>query len=315
MSRPAITVLAAGLSTTVQDFGRPGYGASGISASGAADPLALHLGNALAGNPPGSAALEMTLTGGSFAFHQPCVIALAGSDFPATLAGKPIDIWRSYAVRAGDTLEIGATRSGARCYLCVSGGLVVPPFLGSASTHLASALGGFEGRALRKGDELQIGEATQSFIPHIISSSLISAWSDRSILRITEGPQSEWFPQSSLQTLCTAEFRVTEDSNRLGLRLAGPVLPATVSGELITEGVPLGALQITPSGQPILLFVEQQTTGGYPKIASVISADLFRIGQLRPRDTIRFARVSFAEARAAWIEMQRLPASPESLFA
>jgi biotin-dependent carboxylase-like uncharacterized protein len=315
MSRPAIAVIAAGLSTTVQDFGRPGHGSAGISPSGAADPISLHFGNALVGNPPGTAALEMTLTGGSFAFHRSCVIALAGSDFPAILAGKPIDGWRSYEVHAGDTLEIGATRSGARCYLCISGGVVVPTFLGSASTHLASALGGFEGRALRKGDELQIGEATQPFASRTLSHSAIAAWNGRNLFRITDGPQSDWFPESCLQTLCSAAYRVTEESNRLGLRLDGPALPATTTGELITEGVPLGALQITPSGQPILLFVEQQTTGGYPKIANVISADLFRIGQLRPRDTIRFARVSLPEARAAWMEMQHLLSAKESLFA
>jgi biotin-dependent carboxylase-like uncharacterized protein len=315
MSRAAIAVVAAGLSTTVQDFGRPGQGPAGISPSGAADPVALRLGNLVVGNPPDAAALEMTLTGGSFLFHKPCSIALAGSDFPATLAGKPIDIWRAYSVQAGDTLSIGATRSGARCYLCIAGGILVPPFLGSASTHLASALGGFEGRALRKGDELYIGESPQPFAPRAISPATISAWSNRNLLRITDGPQSDWFPDFPLQTLCSAEYRVTEESNRLGLRLEGPALRATTAGELITEGVPLGALQITPSGQPILLFVEQQTTGGYPKIANVISADLFRIGQLRPRDIIHFARVSLAEARTAWIEEQRILVSTESLFA
>jgi biotin-dependent carboxylase-like uncharacterized protein len=315
MTRAAITVVAAGLSTTVQDFGRPGHGPVGISASGAADHVALHFGNLLVGNAPGTAALEMTLTGGSFLFHTPSVIALAGSDFPATLAGKPIDNWRSYSVQAGDTLEVGATRSGARCYLCIAGGVVVPPFLGSASTHLASSLGGSEGRALRKGDELHSGAAAQQFTSRAISRSTISTWSNRNILRITDGPQSDWFPESSLQTLCSADYRVSEESNRLGLRLEGPSLTPSITGELITEGVPLGALQITPSGQPIILFVEQQTTGGYPKIANVISADLFRIGQLRPRDTIRFARVSVAEARAAWIELRRILSATESFFA
>jgi biotin-dependent carboxylase-like uncharacterized protein len=292
----SLLVESPGLLTTVQDLGRSGFGARGISPSGAADPVALQLGNLLVGNALGAAALEMTLMGGNFIFSEPAAIALAGSDFGATLNAQALDSWRSYSVAAGEKLPIGTTRSGARCYLCVAGGLQVKPFLGSASTHLVSGLGGFAGRRLS-------------------STALRILQPRNAVLRVTDGPQCDLFSAETVRSFYDGEFRVTEESNRLGLRLAGLALKSTLQQEMITEGVTLGAIQITPSGQPIVLFVEQQTTGGYPKIANVIGADLFRIGQLRPRDNIHFERVSFAQARAAWLELQQLLNSGDTLFA
>jgi antagonist of KipI len=300
----------------VQDLGRPGFGVRGISPSGAADPVALQLGNLLVGNTPGTAALEMTLMGGKFVFSEPTAIALAGSDFATTLNEHALDTWRSYSVAAGEQLRAGPTRDGARCYLCVAGGIQVEPFLGSASTHLVSGLGGFAGRGLRKGDVVTILDATTKFVERTLSSAALQILQPRkAVLRVTDGPQCDLFSAEMVRSLYESEFRVTEESNRLGLRLEGATLKSTLQEEMITEGVTLGAIQITPSGQPIVLFVEQQTTGGYPKIANVISADLFRIGQLRPRDNIRFERVSFAQARAAWLELQQLLTSRDTLFA
>jgi biotin-dependent carboxylase-like uncharacterized protein len=312
----SLLVESPGLLTTVQDLGRSGFGARGISPSGAADPVALQLGNLLVGNALGAAALEMTLMGGNFIFSEPAAIALAGSDFGATLNAQALDSWRSYSVAAGEKLPIGTTRSGARCYLCVAGGLLVKPFLGSASTHLVSGLGGFAGRRLRKGDVLRIGMTQTKFVERTLSSTALRILQPRNaVLRVTDGPQCDLFSAETVRSFYDGEFRVTEESNRLGLRLAGLALKSTLQQEMITEGVTLGAIQITPSGQPIVLFVEQQTTGGYPKIANVIGADLFRIGQLRPRDNIHFQRVSFAQARAAWLELQQLLNSGDTLFA
>jgi len=312
----SLLVESPGLLTTVQDLGRPGFGARGISPSGAADPVALQLGNSLVGNAPGAAALEMTLMGGNFILSEPTAIALAGSDFGATLDGQALDTWRSYSVAAGEKLRIGSTRSGARCYLCVAGGIQVEPFLGSASTHLVSGLGGFAGRSLRKGDLVKIRDAATTFVERALSSTTLRILQPRKVVvRVTDGPQFDLFSAESVRSFYESEFRVTEESNRLGLHLEGPALKSTLQQEMITEGVTLGAIQITLSGQPIFLFVEQQTTGGYPKIANVISADLFRIGQLRPRDNIRFERVSFAQARAAWLELRQLLASGDTLFA
>jgi antagonist of KipI len=311
----SIVIESPGLLTTIQDFGRPGHGPLGISPSGAADPIALHIGNLLVGNEPGAAALEMTLAGGHFQFHQDTVIALTGSDFAATINQRSVATWRSYQVRAREKLSVGATQQGARCYLCIAGKLDVKPFLGSASTHLLSGLGGLQGRALRKGDVLSISKPPRAFTERRLKESVVKSLLQREVLRVTDGPQCDFFAEETKTLFYGGTFNVTEESNRLGLRLVGPVIKSISAREMITEGVTLGAIQITPSGQPIILFVEQQTTGGYPKFTNIIGADLFRIGQLRPRDTVRFTRVSFSEARATWIDLQQLLASGDRLFA
>jgi biotin-dependent carboxylase-like uncharacterized protein len=308
-----IHVQAPGLLTTVQDLGREGFGPLGVSPSGAADPISLRLGNRLVGNAENAAALEMTLLGGTFLFPEGGVIALTGSDFGATLDGVPVDIWTSVEAKPGQTLRVGSTRSGARCYLCAQGGIVVKPFLGSASTHLLSGLGGHEGRALRKGDVLQIGPATVSFHKKAVAPRALERLSPRKVLRATPGPQNDWFPAPSQRLFYESMYRVAEESNRMGLRLEGKPVAQGSSGEMITEGVSIGAVQITAAGLPIILFVEQQTTGGYAKIANVISADLHSLGQLRPRDEIRFERVDWETARSLLQEQEKLLASEDLL--
>jgi antagonist of KipI len=199
--------------------------------------------------------------------------------------------------------------------LCIAGGIQVERFLGSASTHLLSGLGGFAGRGLRKGDVLQFGAMERRIRRRRISAKVLEMLKPRKSLRVSEGPQADWFSEETTRAFFEGAFRVSEDSDRLGLRLVGASLMPESTREMISEGVSLGAVQVTPSGQPIILFVEQQTAGGYPKIANVIGADLHSIGQLRPRDEIRFERVSLDEARALWIAQQQLLNSGEELFA
>ena len=304
-----IEVQAPGLLTMVQDLGREGYGPMGISPSGAADAISLRLGNRLVGNLEGAAALEMTLVGGAFRFPQGAVIALSGSNFGATLDGAAVGLWAAMQVQPGQILQMGATRSGARCYLCVQGGIAVEPLLDSASTHVLSGLGGFEGRALRRGDLLRIGPGACPFRKRSIDAKSLERLSPRKVLRVTAGPQSDWFPESSQRAFYARAYRVAEESNRMGLRLEGAPVGVDSKREMITEGVPLGAVQVPAGGQPIILFVEQQTTGGYPKIANVICADLPSVGQLRPRDEIRFERVEFQTARSLLREQETLLAS------
>jgi antagonist of KipI len=310
-----LVVESAGLQTTVQDFGREGFGVLGVSASGAADAVALRLGNLLLENPPDTPALEMTLTGGTLLFPDGAVICLAGANFGAEMDGKVLELWRPHAILPGKRAALGATRDYARCYLCVAGGVGVADFLGSASTHLMSGLGGWEGRALRKGDVLQIGKLEKNIRQRKLRAGVLEALKPGKKLRVTQGPQFDWFSEEARRVLLGGEFVVSEESNRIGLRLDGPRLAARGNAEMISEGTPVGAIQVTPSGQAILLFVEQQTTGGYPKIANVIAADLHSVGQLRPRDTIRFEEVSLAAARKQWIEQQDLLESEERLFA
>jgi antagonist of KipI len=311
----SLIVESAGLQTTVQDLGRPGFGPEGVSASGAADPVALRLGNLLVENQPGVAGLELTLVGGSFVFPDGAVIAITGADLGATVNGRPLEMWASHTLEPGTKLMFGATRNFARGYLAIAGGIHVDPFLGSASTHVLSGLGGFEGRALRKGDRLRIGRASKKARRRRITLAALYAFKPRKVLRVTEGPQAHWFSEAAKQVFYRELFRVSEESDRVGLRLEGTALDGSTAREMITEGVSLGAVQVTPSGQPIILFVEQQTTGGYPKIANIIAADLHRIGQLRPRAEIRFQRTPLAVARSLWIEQERLLNAPEQLFA
>ncbi|HXY25257.1 MAG TPA: biotin-dependent carboxyltransferase family protein [Candidatus Acidoferrum sp.] len=316
-----IVVLSPGLLTTVQDLGREGFGPLGVSPSGAADPVSLRIGNRLVGNAESAPALEMTLLGGTFQFPQGAKVALTGSDFGVTLEGAPVQLWSSFEVRPGQILRFGPTRSGARCYLCMRGGIDVKPFLGSASTHLLSGLGGHEGRALRKGDVLKLGRTGIPACPlpseaagkvpclRRLATKARERLAPRKVLRVTPGPQSDWFPEASQQIFYGSSYRVAEESNRMGLRLEGPAIPEGAHGEMVSEGVSLGAVQIAAGGHPIILFVDQQTTGGYAKIANVISADLHSLGQLRPRDEIRFERVNWESARRILIEQEGLLAS------
>ena len=275
----SLRVLDPGFQTSVQDLGRFGYAHLGLAASGAADALALRAGNLLVGNQENEAALEMTLVGATLEFERAAVIALTGSDM-----GAGFPLWRAVEVAAGTVLRCGASRPGARGYLAVRGGITTPKVLGSASAHLTTGVGG---RALRKGDVLPVGDAAvrearrQSLHPPTAEGPL----------RVVEGPQAAWFGEE----LYAGAYRVLEESNRMGLRLRGEAIPSP-AGHMITEGVALGAVQIPPDGQPIVLFVEHQTTGGYPKPTNVISADLWRLGQLRPRDEVRFERVRMERA-------------------
>jgi antagonist of KipI len=333
-----IHVQTPGMFTTVQDLGRYGHGPIGVSPSGAADSISLRIGNLLVGNPENTAALEMTLLGGTFAFPDGGVVALAGADFGPSLLSNPtrqgrdplpsgptrqdgdpvapafgnvpIQMYAAFDVPPGGILKTGPTRSGARCYLCVRGGIAVKPLLGSASTHILTGLGGLEGRALRKGDVLEIGVAHS--LMRAVSTldsrfqEILRKLAPRKTLRTTVAPQTDRFSAESLRLFYSSVYTVTEESNRMGLRLQGPVLDTFRKGQMTSEGVSLGAIQIPASGQPIILFVEQQTTGGYPKIANIISADLPSVGQLRPRDEIRFELVTPEIARALIREQETL---------
>ena len=276
-----IRVVSAGLQTTVQDLGRFHHAHFGVSASGAADPLALRAANLLVGNAENAAALEMTLIGATLEFETAAVVALTGADF-----GAGLPLWTSHEIPAGHTIRCGPTRSGARCCLAVRGGLDVPRAMGSASVHVMTGVGG---RSLRSGDRLAIGNAAirrpRGAIAHPPRHT------SQALLRVTAGPQAARFHGE----LYRAAYTITEESNRMGLRLRGPAIPSPPGG-MLTEGVALGAIQIPPDGQPIVLFVEHQTTGGYPKPANLISADFWKLGQARPRDMVHFEEVDLDRA-------------------
>lgn len=299
-----LNVHAPGLLTTVQDCGRPGAAHWGVSASGTADALALRVGNLLLGNGDDAPALEITLVGGVFSFERETQIVLAGADFETQLADADVPPWQVVTLGPGRELRVGAARTGARCYLCVRGGFDVPRILQSASTHVVTQLGGFEGRALRAGDRIALGAAP----PRPAWTAPAPAWLRQAYapraIRVTRGPQWDWFDPEAGAAFVSAPYMVREQSNRMGIRLTGPVVTQVTEESLLTEGVSLGAIQIDGTGQPIVLFVEHQTTGGYPKLANVCSVDFHRLGQLRPRDRVQFEFTSLDAARAAFLEQE-----------
>lgn len=337
-SAGAFTVERAGLFTTIQDLGRPGHARLGISAAGAADPIALRLANRLAGNPENAAALEMTLTGGVFRFEADAVVALAGADMQAQIradAGTlPVETLSAAFVPAFARLECGPARSGARAVLAVRGGIREGVWLGSASTHAGSRLGGQDGRALVQGDRLTFGAGASGASRSPVSAAAavprllrrlefeLRSSSDAPlttgapltagvanpippvVLRVTAGAQWTGFDPGARAVFTEAEYTVSGASDRMGLRLEGAPVPPPGDGRMPTEGMPLGAVQIPPAGRPVILFVDHQTTGGYPVIAAVVSADLPQLGQLRPGARVRFRVIDLTAARALLLEQE-----------
>ncbi len=299
-----IRVAKPGLLTTVQDLGRYGYAHLGISPGGAADRLSFRIANLLVGNDENAPALEMTLLGATLEFEENAVVALTGSDceYQTGLAKVPLNV--AFDVPAGAVLQCGSMTNGARGYLAVQGGLAIPPVMGSASTLIPGCFGGFKGRRLQSGDVLQVRRHSSLPIRSLRAGSLDSCHAHRA-LRVTKGPQQDWFGLDAFEKLFCAPYIVSEQSDRTGLRLQGAAVRPREPSELLTDGIPLGAIQVPPDGQPIILFVDQQTTGGYPKIANVIAADLHRVGQLRPRDQVQLVEVSLAEAVQALRDQER----------
>jgi antagonist of KipI len=291
----AIRVQDPGLLTTVQDLGRYGYSHLGISPGGAADSLAMRIANLIVGNAENAPTLEMTLAGATVEFDEASVVALTGGECDCRIGGEAAPMWQAIRVPARGILVCGAMKTGARLYLAIQGGLDVQPIMGSASTNMAGHFGGFEGRGLRKGDLLGVRRGPNSRAPTLKPGAVEGLYS-RGPLRVTRGAQHDWFGLEGFGKLFSCPYTVSEQSNRSGLRLKGESISPRVRSQLLTEGVSLGAIQVPQDKQPIILFVDQQTTGGYPKIANVISADLYRVGQLRPREQVRFLEVAIPEA-------------------
>ena len=294
-----LKVLTPGLHTTVQDLGRVGWQALGVPVSGALDDFSLRLGNALVGNSPGTAALEIMHSGPSFEVAADTVrVAVAGVGAALAIEGERgriVAAWQSASLVRGEVFQIVLGPASVCAYLAVEGGVAVPLVLGSASTYLRAGLGGFAGRALRPGDLVPLAVERASERPEQRLSAPLPATSDRPI-RVILGPQQEYFTEEAVTTLLDGEFCVSTSADRMGMRLDGPRLCHRQGWDIVSDAIATGAIQVPGSGQPILLLADHQTTGGYPKIATVISADLPVVGRRRPGDTIRFVPVPVAEA-------------------
>ena len=290
-----IRILNPGLQTTIQDLGRNGYSHYGVSSSGAADDLSFRLGNLIVGNKENLAAIEMTLLGGNYKFDIDANISLTGSKFDAKIEGESLHFYKNIPIQSGQVLSIGQSLQGSRCYLAVRGGIDINDVLSAKTTHLTSKIGGVDGRSLKKDDVLIIGEEQKLLNPININEMLDI---NMSKLLIIKGLQSNYISKSTWKIFLNQEYIVSNLSNRMGIRLEGNSLKLDNENEIITEGVPLGAIQLPSNGYPIISFVEHQTTGGYPKIANVISSELHKVGQLKPGDKFQFELVSLEEAEA-----------------
>lgn len=301
-----------GILTTIQDLGRYGYEQFGVSPAGPMDLKAFKTANLLVNNPLGESALEATVLGPTLLFDEDNVIAVTGADMSPTLNGAPCPIYRAVAVRAGDHLALGGAKSGCRAYIAFAGGLNVPLVMGSRATALQNKVGGYQGRKLSKGDRIGFLSA-DAVLAHPRCAPVPAPAGKDAVVRVILGPQDDMFTAEGLNTFLSEPYTVSKDFDRMGCRLEGAQIAHNVDGNIISDGMATGAIQVPTSGQPIIMLAERQTVGGYTKIATVISVDLPVVGQCKTGDVIRFKAVDIAEAhrllREDDREMKELAAS------
>jgi len=292
--------------TTVQDLGRPAFLDRGVPLSGALDIFACRVANLLVGNPEGAAVLEITVMGPTLEVLAPADIALTGADMGMTINREPVRGWKAIRVNSGDTIRIPRTTNGCRAYLAVTGGIDVPPMMGSRSTFARAGIGGFQGRALIRGDLLRRGPGPLMNSLRELPDECIPRYPQEITLRVLPGPQDDLFRKGS-DDFFRAYYEVTEQGDRMGCRLRGPAVRRDDGSpeSIVTEPTMAGNVQVPADGQPIILLVEQ-TSGGYAKIATVITADLSRVAQAMPGSTVRFERVSLETAHSLYREQKRL---------
>ena len=297
----SITILNPGLLTTVQDFGRIGYQQFGVPVSGVVDPRAMSIANILVDNPEDEAVLECTMLGPQIRFNAPNAIAITGGDLGPTIDNQPIPNYAAIRVEAGQVLRFAGLRSGCRAYIAFAGGLDIAPVMGSRSTYMKAKIGGVEGRKLQKDDViksqkpnpdlrgLNIRHISPEFVPRLEYK-----------LRVVLGPQDDMFTEHGIETFLSESYVVTPEFDRMGCRLDGEIIEHKgESGDIISDGIAFGAIQVPTAGKPIIMLSDRQTTGGYTKIANVISADFRILAQLKAGDRVRFAQVSVAAAQDA----------------
>ena len=315
-----IEVQDGGLLTTVQDLGRYGYQRYGVPVAGALDQFALRIANVLVGNREGDAGLEITVMGPRLRFLADTVISIAGADLNPRLDDEPVPMWRAVVMPQGATLSFGGIRDGVRAYLAVAGGIDVPQVLGSRSTYTRSRLGGLEGRALQPGDRLlAVGQGHVTQVQgRMLAGDQIPSYGVNHAVRVVLGPQEDAFTQQGIQTFLSAAYTVTPQSDRVGYRYQGPRIQHKGGADIISDGIPFGAVQVTGDGMPIVLLADRGTTGGYTKIATVISVDLAEVAQAMPGHTMSFRSVAVDEAHQALKQqedlIQELKDTPPTVF-
>lgn len=319
----SVKVLRPGLLTTVQDLGRYGYQKHGVIVSGAMDSRSMRLANLLVGNPEGEAVLEMTLLGPTLRLTRDTLLAITGGDLSPEIEGEKLPMRKPVWVKGGSVLKFGACRSGYRAYLAFAGGLDIPEVMGSKSTYLRAGIGGYQGRALKEGDEIGVKTPTGQSLTWLkkvpdnpsgcsfastswfIAGESIPKGSKPVRIRATKGSQFENFTKDSQAQFFSDTFKLSAQSDRMGYRLSGLAMNLTQKLEMISEAVALGTVQVPPDGNPIILLADRQTVGGYPRIAQVAVADIPLIAQLKPGDFIQFEEIALTEAEQLYREKEK----------
>lgn len=315
----SVKVIHPGLLTTIQDLGRFGSQKFGVIVSGAMDSISLRIANLLVGNYEGEGALEITLFGTALQFNSDQLVAITGGDLQATIDGEKAPMWRPILIRKGSILKFKSAISGSRAYVAFAGGIEVPEVMGSKSTYLRAAIGGLQGRALQKGDEFTCGNYStigKAFAHQLERMNNHFTWSvnyteffsfDKTqTIRVLRGSEFDRFDQGSQQAFFSVPYTLTTQADRMGYRLEGEPLSLSEKFELLSEGVTYGTIQVPSNGQPIILMVDRQTTGGYPKIGQVITVDLPRLAQMQSKAEILFQEVTLEQAQCELIEKEKM---------
>lgn len=308
MSTPTLKVIQPGMLSTIQDIGRYGYQRYGMPTAGAMDTFALRAANALLGNDDNAACIEATVLGPRIEILADTTIAVTGANVSPRLDSEPIPMWQSVAVSKGSRLELRGPKDGMRGYLAVAGGIDVPEVMGSRATYMKAAIGGVEGRPLRTGDIMNaLGDTPEEpATVRNIPADAIPQYGSAHELRVVLGPQQAAFTQAGIDTFLSETYTVSIHSDRMGYRLEGEPVEHTDGPDVISDGTPLGTIQVPGDGQPIILLSDRGTTGGYTKIATVISTDLSKVAQAMPGHTVRFRAVSVEEAQEAYRRQEAL---------
>lgn len=300
-----MSIISPGALTTVQDAGRFGYMQSGFSPSGAMDRKAMRIANILVANHPDEAVLEMTVSGISAKFDCNCVAAICGADMGAQLDGEEMPMYQAVQIKKGSTLTMKSAKTGMRAYLAVFGGFDLPLVMGSLSTNLKCAAGGFEGRKLKAGDEIPLRQSATLALTGNRKYKETEKYTPQITLRVILGPQDSYFTEKGLDTFFNAVYTVTDKSDRMGIRLDGEKIESKNGVDIISDAIATGSVQVPNSGTPIIMTADRQTTGGYAKIATVITPDLSKIAQAKPGTKIRFSPVSIDEGRKIYKQEEK----------
>ena len=300
-------ILKPGIYTTIQDVGRYNYQKSGMSVAGAMDQFSLKVANILVGNSDSEACLEATLFGLEIEFCGDALIAVTGANMSPMINNKAVEMWAGVKVTTGDVLSFGTAKSGCRGYIAIEGGIDVPDVMGSKSTYVKGKVGGFHGRVLKACDEIKIkspGENKNTCVVKL-PTEFIPSYSKDNIVRVVLGPQDDYFTENGINTFFGSQYEVTNEFDRMGYRLSGAKITHKTGADIISDGITMGSVQVPGHGAPIIMMADRQTTGGYTKIATVITSDINIVGQLKPGDSISFKSIGIVEAHKIYKEYMK----------